>query len=273
MNLLDVVKERTIRYKSEKITITTTYHLDHETKLSSYKPYFTSLCEAILNTENEESRLTALKIIAKNPEIGPIIEWFYNFAFLALSQSAYDPHVPIILRLIETLESSPLTNTNVSSKQLKLLLSLLLSRILANTDESTLRLMCSTLATICLREVLFKLIVTNLCDMISAEEYKNSKMQFLMMINALGILAIDKVFIPNIKYFLSSILNDPKGSIDDSLFFPLLKTYSNIQKSGLTVHNEVYDKLKGVFRKFSIIWNPTTITSGRQPTLEFNTYI
>lgn len=212
VNLYDLINERTIRCELDSTKITKTWYVeDNET----WSNYFKTVCETILNEPSEESRLKLMKNISKDPNVGPIIDWFYNFAFLILSESLYDSYLPTVLKLIQNLEYSPLTSTNVSNKQLKLLIRILISRILINTDENLIKLMCSTLSTLCLRDILLRLVVTNLCDILNNEEYKNSKIQSLYIINSLGFTTIQEVFLPNIKYFLSDHLQE-------NLFLPLL---------------------------------------------------
>ncbi|KAJ8984241.1 hypothetical protein NQ317_007473 [Molorchus minor] len=111
------------------------------------KHYFTVACQSIISTD-EDLRKMALRDISENAHIGPITGWFYHFG---------------ALDLIETLENSPLGSENVSEKQLKLLVRLLLQRLLlSHTTKEVLKSMSSVLALLCLREPLREMVIVKI---------------------------------------------------------------------------------------------------------------
>lgn len=158
------------------------------------------MCCAIVNN-NIYVRQTALKDISQNPKIGPIIEWFYHFGyFLLMKDVTYDSLTLYALDLIETLENSPLGNTTVSVKQLKLLVRLLLQRLLiAFVSTDVLKPMCSTLALLCLRESLKQMVITKINQKLKTTEV----LPILTAVYYLGIDAVRAVFLPNLQYFVN----------------------------------------------------------------------
>lgn len=152
----------------------------------------------------------ALKDISENPQIGPIIEWFYHFGyFLLMKDITYDCLTLSALDLIETLENSPLGSANVSEKQLKLLVRLILQRLLISTPtKEVLKSMCSVLAILCLREPLREMAISKINNKI---ETQKKELPILTAIYFLGIDAVREIFLPNIEYFLGKL----KGTQDD----------------------------------------------------------
>lgn len=167
------------------------------------KHYFTTVCKSVVSND-EELRKMALKDISENPQIGPIIEWFYHFGyFLLMKDITYDCLTLSALDLIETLENSPLGSANVSEKQLKLLVRLLLQRLLLSTPtKEVLKAMCSVLAILCLREPLREMAITKINNKIDNQKVV---LPVLTVIYFLGIDAVREVFLPNLEYFLEKV--------------------------------------------------------------------
>nr|XP_023030305.1 uncharacterized protein LOC111518176 [Leptinotarsa decemlineata] len=165
--------------------------------------YFVTVCETVISND-EELRWMALKDISENPRIGPITDWFYNFGYLLLMKDiTYDSFTLCALDLIETLENSPLSSSTVSVKQLKLLVRLLLQRLLlSSTSRAILRKMCSTLAVLCLRIPLKEMTIAKINQKLDGLP-QDKILAVVMIIYFLGSEAIEKIFIPNVIYFLN----------------------------------------------------------------------
>lgn len=60
----------------------------------------------------------ALQNISSNPNIGPIINWYYKFGYLLLSKDVtYDSLTFYALDLIETVEMCTIGNTEANERQ------------------------------------------------------------------------------------------------------------------------------------------------------------
>lgn len=172
------------------------------------------MCHAVIDTDEEVRRL-ALKDISENPQNGPIMEWFYHFGyFLLMKDVTYDSLTLYALDLIETLENSPLGSTNVSVRQLKLLVRLLLQRLfIAVVSKDVLKPMCSILALLCLRESLKQMVITKINQKLGLMN-NTVILPVLTAVYFLGIEAVNTIILPNIKYFLAKIDLDNPDNVD-----------------------------------------------------------
>lgn len=213
MNLIDIAEEENTYAQHGNVSINKNWVLTYEDPNQSpvFRNYFITMCHAVINND-EVVRKVALKDISDNPQIGPIMEWFYHFGyFLLMKDVTYDSFSLFALDLIETLENSPLGSTNVSVRQLKLLVRLLLQRLLiAVVSKDVLKPMCSTLALLCLRESLKQMVIIKINQKLGLMD-GNVILPVLTAIYFLGIDAIKSIFLPNMKYFISKIdLNIPE---------------------------------------------------------------
>lgn len=212
MNLIDIAEEEITYAQYGNVSLSKKWYLTHEDphQSSAFRNYFITMCHAIISNDQDTRRI-ALKNVSENPQIGPIMEWFYHFGyFLLMKDVTYDSLTLFALDLIETLENSPLGSTNVSVRQLKLLVRLLLQRLLiAFVSKDVLKPMCSTLALLCLRESLRHMVITKINQKLGLMD-NSVILPVLTAIYFLGIDAVTSIFIPNMKYFLFKIdLDNP----------------------------------------------------------------
>lgn len=81
------------------------------------KTYFTIMCQSLISKDNEVLKL-ALHDLSHNNHIGPIIDWFYRFAYLLLSYHYSCDFLTLsALSIIEALEMNPVADITVSDKQ------------------------------------------------------------------------------------------------------------------------------------------------------------
>lgn len=210
--MIDIAEEEITYAQYGNVTLSKTWFTSHEypSQSTAYRNYFITMCHAIISNDVEVRR-TALKDISQNPQIGPITEWFYHFGyFLLMKDVTYDSATLFALDLIETLENSPLGSTNVSVRQLKLLVRLLLQRLLiAVVSKDVLKPMCSTLALLCLREYLKQMVIAKINQKLGLMD-SSVILPVLTAVYFLGIDAVRTVFLPNINYFLfKSDLENP----------------------------------------------------------------
>lgn len=230
--MIELAEEENTYVQQGKIILQKSWYPDPELSEQSpaLKHYFSTVCKSVISND-EELRKTALKDISENPQIGPIIEWFYHFGyFLLMKDITYDCLTTSALDLIETLENSPLGSANVSEKQLKLLVRLLLQRLLISSPtKEILKSMCSVLAILCLREPLKEMAITKINNKI---ENQSTVLPVLTAIYFLGIDAVREVFLPNLEYFLGKVKesqdNDPEVTN-----MVLVSTYVNYENKKL----------------------------------------
>ncbi|KAJ8938604.1 hypothetical protein NQ314_011412 [Rhamnusium bicolor] len=196
VNLIELAEEENTYVQQANIYLTKKWYPDPELSEPSQalKHYFATVCQSLISNNEDLSRM-ALKDISENSHIGPIIEWFYHFGyFLLMKDITYDCLTLRALDLIETLENSPLGSANVSEKQLKLLVRLLLQRLLiSNTTKEVLRSMCSVLAILCLREPLKDMVITKINQKITGSHHE-MLLPILTTIYFLGIDPLGNIF-------------------------------------------------------------------------------
>lgn len=197
-------EEENVYAQHGTVMLAKTWYPDPE-PTPALKNYFNTMCHALISND-EEIRQMALKDISVNPQIGPIVEWFYHFGyFLLMKDIKYDSLTVYALILIETLENSPISSANVSVKQLKLLVRLLLQRLLLSVmSEDVLKKMCYTLSLLCLRDSLKEMVIAKINQKIISINY-DVAMPILNIIYYLGIDGVKSIFMPNINYFLMTV--------------------------------------------------------------------
>lgn len=205
--MIDLAEEEVTYAQYGNVTLSKKWYSTHDdlSQNSAYRNYFITMCHAVISTDDDVRKI-ALKDISENPQNGPIMEWFYHFGyFLLMKDVTYDSLTLFALDLIETLENSPLGSINVSVRQLKLLVRLLLQRLLiAIVSKDVLKPMCSILALLCLREFLKQMVLTKINQKLALMD-SSVILPVLTAIYFLGIDAVKTVFLPNIKYFMSKI--------------------------------------------------------------------
>lgn len=205
--MIEIAEEENNYAQHGDIVLTKCWIPDVELDNASHllKNYFMRSCYALVNSD-DYVRNEALKDISENSNIGPIIDWFYNFAyFLLLKDITYDCLTLNALNLIETLENSLIGSQNASDKQLNLLIRLLLQRLIfSKTNKNIIKPMCSTLACLCLRYPLRKMTITKLNHKLTGIQ-KTNLLPIVTAIYFLGIEAVQQIFIPNIDYFLECV--------------------------------------------------------------------
>ncbi|XP_057665269.1 uncharacterized protein LOC130899377 [Diorhabda carinulata] len=196
------------------------------------KEYFRVACESIMGIDHELCQIV-LKDISENPDVGPILQWFYNFAYLILLKNirydsltlrdgyfllvkdvSYDYLTLRSLELIETLENSPLGSANVSTKSLQLLIKLLLEKLLLESFSSTdlLSRMCFTLSIMCLRVPLKQLVIDKINWKLESLN-EGTIFPILTIVYYLGIDGIIGIFLPRITFFLDRLLNESNSEM------------------------------------------------------------
>ncbi|CAH0559626.1 unnamed protein product [Brassicogethes aeneus] len=203
INLMDLAEEEQFYTQPGDLVISKSWYPEEIS--NQLKQYFTTVCQSVVSSDCK-LRQTALKDISENPKIGPIIEWFYHFGYLLLSKDiTYDCLTLRALELIDTLESSPLGSANVSEKQLKLLVRLLLQRLLKSvTTDEVLKPMCSILANLCLRVPLREFVIQKINQKLHS--LFSCPLNVLMIVSYIGIDAIREIFLPNTNYFLGRVV-------------------------------------------------------------------
>lgn len=211
INLIEVAEEENVYAQHGSVILTKTWYPDPE-PTQALKSYFTTMCHAVIS-DDEEIRQMALMDISVNPQIGPIVEWFYHFGYFLLMKDIQYDHVMVhVLSLIDTLENSPISSANVSVKQLRLLVRLLLQRLLFPvSSEDVLKRMCSTLALLCLRDSLKEMVIAKINQKIISSNY-DIVIPVLNIIFFLGIDGIKSIFLPYIDHFLKT-MDDNKSEI------------------------------------------------------------
>lgn len=216
VNLIDLAEEEVTYAQYGNVTISKKWYSVQEdvSQNPAYRNYFITICHAITNIDEEVRRL-ALKDISENPQNGPIMEWFYYFGyFLLMKDVTYDSLTLYALDLIDTLENSPLGSTNVSVRQLKLLVRLLLQRLfIAVVSKDILKPLCSILALLCLRESLKQMVITKINQKLGLIN-NIVILPVLTAVYFLGIDAVHSIFLPNIKFFLAKIDFDSPENVD-----------------------------------------------------------
>ncbi|CAH1174290.1 unnamed protein product [Phaedon cochleariae] len=229
VNLIEIAENESAYCQHKSISLTKKWLPDPELLQPSQllKNYFTTICHTVIS-EDVELRQMALRDISENPRIGPIIEWFYHFAyFLLIKNVTYDCLTDYALDLVETLENSPLGFSNVSEVQIKLLVRLLLQRLLLfHTSKDVLKNMCSVLAVICLRAPLRHMAIAKISQKLRGIEGERM-LAILTTIYYLGIDAVREVFLPNIKYFLEAVVE----KYDPDLVYVTLAIYGLLCKA------------------------------------------
>lgn len=118
MNLIDIVERESVYQQPGDIILTKKWLPDMDIAVSkALRNYYTTMCQMVIN-KDAEVRKMALKNIGANPQIGAIIEWFYNFGYYLLSKDiTYDCLTLNALDLITILENSCMCRINVSEKK------------------------------------------------------------------------------------------------------------------------------------------------------------
>ncbi|KAJ8951505.1 hypothetical protein NQ318_000201 [Aromia moschata] len=164
----------------------------------------------------------------------------------------YDCLTLSALDLIETLENSPLGNMHVSEKQLKLLVRLLLQRLLiSNTTKEVLKSMSSVLAVLCLRGPLKEMVIMKI-NQKTTSLYHGTVLPILMIVYFLGIEAVTQIFLPNINYFLTRVLQENESELS----YMALAIYGLICKADYNF-DFIHSCFQEVFGDFLVIfWRP-----------------
>ncbi|CAH1995683.1 unnamed protein product [Acanthoscelides obtectus] len=160
------------------------------------------------------------------------------------------------LYLIETLENSPLSSSQVSLKQLNLLLRLILQRLASSTNKAVLKPLCSVLATLCLREPLRKMAINKIIQKL--DKLYEHTLSLLTLIYFLGVEAVQSIFLPNLDRFLENI----RGCDDPDIIYITKGIYGQICRANLNdTHIQtrfVYSISKGLSLgdEIMVLWKP-----------------
>lgn len=253
---------------------------------SALKEYFTIACESIICVDAELRRIV-LKDISENPDVGPILQWFYNFAYLILVKNikydsitlrdgyfllvkdySYDYLTQRSLELIETLENSPLSSANVSTKSLRLLIELLLERLLLESFITTdlLNRMCFTLSIMCLRVPLKELVINKINEKLETFN-EESVFPILTVVYYLGIDGVIGIFLPRVTFFLDRLLIE---SNVDVMVYIAQGIYSLICKAELE-DDYVYNWFDVTIpNELVIYWRPKYYQTEEKEKMEVN---
>ncbi|CAG9856501.1 unnamed protein product [Phyllotreta striolata] len=218
------------------------------------KNYFVSACQSLTGSD-EELRDMVLKDISENPQVGQIAQWFYHFAyFLLINNITFDSLTVVALDLVETLENSPLNSVSVSTKQLRLLVRLLLQRLLLSYNApDVLRKMCFTLSILCLRCSLKEMTLAKVKQKLETIP-SDQILSLLSIIYYLGVDAIKEIFLPHVTFFFDKI---PLSPDQPNVIHTVLAIYNVICKAEILstyVHNW-FDVL--IENELVIYWPPS----------------
>lgn len=265
VNLIEVAEEETSYAQEGDIILEQVWlpdENDSEEELEEYNEilteYFEGMCEAIISND-EEIRNMALKDISENSSIGPITDWFYHFSyFLLMKDITYDCLTLRALQLLEVLENSPLPSLHIYGKQLKLLVRLLLQRLLISvTTDEVLKPMCYVLSLLCLRTPLKRMVLSKIEDKIMSV-CQDMAVPLLNIIYFLGIDAVTQIFLPNMNYFLTRILQEDNPDLREIV----LSIYGLICKANLN-EGFIYSCFNEVFSTILVpFWVPKRIKAG-----------
>ncbi|KAJ8921583.1 hypothetical protein NQ315_010488 [Exocentrus adspersus] len=259
INLIELAEEEDVYVQPNDVIIEKSWFPDPDLSEPSaaLKNYFTVVCKSVVSSD-EQLRKMALKDISENPRIGPVVEWLYRFGhFLLMKDITYDCFTLSALDLIETLENSPLGSANVSEKQLKLLMRLLLQRLLISTpSKETLKPMCSVLALLSLREPLKDMAIGKINEKLG---HQGKVLPFLTAIYFLGIDAVREIFLPNMQYFLENIKPVQSETIQEEEFemiYVVLGIYGLLCKADYTF-SFIHEPFQEIFGNTLVIfWKP-----------------
>ncbi|KAK9884751.1 hypothetical protein WA026_007600 [Henosepilachna vigintioctopunctata] len=225
--------------------------------------YFLTVSESVISNDFELRKM-ALQNVSSNPNIGPIVEWFYMLGYILLSKDVtYHSLTSYALDLIETLEMSPLGNTEVSETQLNILVKLILQRLLKSfKNQGTLKPMCWVLGILCRRYPLREYVITKLIQQL--QKPVENCVPIVMIINALGIDAIINVFTNNIEYFFKNL----QAEFPTLYEYALMETYYILFKHGIyDVHLYSYHPS---LENFKIMLHQTPKTKNEDQKKEFD---
>ncbi|XP_044757167.1 uncharacterized protein LOC123315514 isoform X2 [Coccinella septempunctata] len=271
VNLIEVAEEELAYSQPFRPVVHKKWLPESKEPNNSLKNYFNVICEAVVSNDIEVRKM-ALQNISVNPNIGPIINWLYKFGYVLLSKDVtYNSLTFYALDLIETLEMSPLGNTEADENQLKLLVRLILQRLLKSyTNPDVLKPMCWVLAILCRRYPLKEYVLAKLKQKLPELSFQYN-LSFLMIVNALGIEAIIEIFLKNFDIFFIrfSIEEDKKMngydatspnykelSFDWQLYgYPIMEMYY------ILVKNNIYESK---FNKFPELANFSVLLSKPQ---------
>lgn len=270
VNMLEEIEEKVAFSQPQDPVVLKSWLPELKESNHSFKNYFKIICQAVVSNDMEMRKM-ALQNISTNPNIGPIINWFYKFGYLLLSKDVtYDSLTLNALDLIETLEMSPLGNLEANESQLKLLVRLMLQRLLkSHTNSEVLKPMCWILAILCRRKPLNEFVMTKLKQKLPelSVEYL---LPFLMLVNALGIDAIISIFVENFELLHSKLNTEENMEISPIQngcdLFTHKKLFCNWKTFGFTVmemyyvlfKNDIFDKSFSQFpqlENFTILLN------------------
>jgi hypothetical protein len=203
VNLVEMAEEENVYYQHAEAILSSKWIPELQEISKALKNYFTTMCQMIVSSDVEVRKM-ALTNIGENLRIGPITEWFYNFGYILLSKDiTYDCLTLRALDLIKVLENSPTCRINVSEKQLKLLVRLILQRLLkSTTTNEVLKPICNVLAILCRRDPLKEFVILKLLQKMD-EVFQNYALPIVTTANSLGIDAIRSIVVPNITLFLN----------------------------------------------------------------------
>ncbi|RZC35242.1 TAF6-like RNA polymerase II p300/CBP-associated factor-associated factor 65 kDa subunit 6L [Asbolus verrucosus] len=250
VNLVEIAQEENVYYQYSDTIISTKWVPEQKEISKSHKNYFMTMCQMVVSND-AEMRKVALNNISQNPRIGPIIEWFYNFSYILLSKDiTYDCLTLRALGLLEVLENSPMCRMNVSEKQLKLLVRLILQRLLKSpTNHEILKPICNVLTILCQRTPLKDFVILKISQKLN-EVFENYALPVITIINSLNIDAIMSIFLPNVDLFLKRITKK-----NEPLYVHcILELYYILHKERL-IDSSIYDAFFELFGDCLVIFN------------------
>lgn len=236
MNLVAIAEAENTYYQYLEPVVTAKWLPDLGDISKALKNYYTTMCQMVTHADIDV-RKKALRNIAENSRIGQVTEWFYNFGYILLSKDiTYDCLTLRALDLIRTLENSQICRINVSEKQLKLLIRLILQRLLkSGLSVDVLRPICDVLAILCQRQPLKDYVFVKISQKIE-EIFDNSAVAIITAANSLGTDGINNLILPYLHVFLKKI----QVSFELPLICSILETYCIISRSS-TIDSTIYD--------------------------------
>lgn len=114
VNLLELAEEEMSFLQPADLVVTSKWIPDLKDVEKPMKNYFEIICQSVVSP-NINVRHSALQDIRENPKIGLIIDWFYRFAYLLLSNHFMNEFLTLrAIDIIQAVEQNPIAGLSVS---------------------------------------------------------------------------------------------------------------------------------------------------------------
>lgn len=114
INLFELADEEISLLQPADVVVTTKWIPNLTNIDDPLKNYFKIICQSV-TSYSLNLRQHALQDIRENPKIGPIIDWFYHFAYLLLSNHFKNEFLTLrALDIIQAVEQNPIGGLSAS---------------------------------------------------------------------------------------------------------------------------------------------------------------